>query len=587
MEEREIELIDYINVILKRKRFIIVGTLIFVLIASIYSFGRRAPTVYEAKASLLVIPPPFKAEELMTSNLPIHAYERLARAQDLEKAIIDSLNLGFGINRLDGMMDVEVVKGKTSPLITFSVQSDSADLSIKIVNNWADLFVKKNSGLTSQAISGSYEFILNQYNTAQELLKNKEDALQEFMGTNHLAILSNERDPEFEKLKEIQVAFTQQRADLRAKEDSLRHQEYLLAALDIDGKWIGALVEEGAPIHFENLTEEQVYIRKLAVEATRTLLQAEEDLISFKDEYRIELLKAEVDQKIKTLAAHQEELVTMDLGREKTRVSLEQIDQQLKQQSLTLVLSKAITDDALWQKNRDGTLSPDDLKKLERLKLRSEELNPVYIDLLKKKASLQLEHNSYSPKKVILKQEIEKLKNELPMLEKRLRAQEKEQFAIQNRLEIARKALDSLLKRYSAVKSGVEQTRLDIVSRKERMVYSRSALDAYKSRFEGLDEQLDLLELEQARLDRDVGMYKSTLERFGKLSEDARVAKAGEVSDLKVVARAVVATVVVPEKRSTVMLAGGIGLVVTVFLAFLMEYVEKARLKNEDGTDNK
>ena len=381
MEEREIELIDYINVILKRKRFIIIGTLIFVLIASIYSFGRRAPTVYEAKASLLVIPPPFRAEELMTSNLPIHAYERLARAQDLEKAIIDSLNLGFGIN------------------------------------NWADLFVKKNSGLTSQAISGSYEFILNQYKTAQELLKNKEDALQEFMGTNHLAILSNERDPEFEKLKEIQVAFTQQRADLRAKEDSLRHQEYLLAALDIDGKWIGALVEEGAPIQFENLSEEQVYIRKLAVETNRTLLQSEEDLISFKDEYRIELLKAEVDQKIKTLAAHQAELVMMDLNRDKTRVSLEQIDQQLKQQSLTLVLSKAITDDALWQKNRDGALSSDDLKKLERLKLRSEELNPVYIDLLKKKASLQLEHNSYSPKKVILKQEIEKLKDALGRLD--------------------------------------------------------------------------------------------------------------------------------------------------------------------------
>ena len=73
MEEREIELIDYINVILKRKRFIIIGTLIFVLIASIYSFGRRAPTLYEAKASLLVIPPPFKAEMTPPSSVPIHA----------------------------------------------------------------------------------------------------------------------------------------------------------------------------------------------------------------------------------------------------------------------------------------------------------------------------------------------------------------------------------------------------------------------------------------------------------------------------------------------------------------------------------
>ena len=101
-----------------------------------------------------------------------------------------------------------------------------------------------------------------------------------------------------------------------------------------------------------------------------------------------------------------------------------------------------------------------------------------------------------------------------------------------------------------------------------------------------LDEQIGLLQLEQTRMERDVGMYKSTFERFAKLAEDARVAKAGEVSDLKVVSRAVEATVVAPEKRSTVMLAGGVGLVVTIFLAFLMEYVEKARRKDGLGTAN-
>ncbi len=594
MEEREIELIDYINVILKRKRFIIIGTIICLLSSAIYSYGRRSEPEYEAKASLLVTPPPYKAE-LTPPGLSVFAYDQLARAQDLEQAIIDSLGLKdeygkpLSIGGLDGMFGVEVVEvtAPTSPIINFSVTSKSSNLSVQIVNKWADLFVKKNSGLTSQAISGSYEFILGQYDVAKKFLEDKEDALREFKGNNPLVILSNERAPESNKLKEFQTAYTNQRFDLKAKQENLKQQENLLDAMEMDGRWVGTLVEEGEPVSYEGLTDGQEETRRLVVDVKRYLLHTDNQLISFKNEHRIDLLKAEVEQKTETLAAHQKELVKIELGREMTRLALEQIDQQLKNESPALVLSKAITDDALWQKSRDGALSPENLRKLEKYKLHSEELNPVYVDLLKKKAAQELAARSLSPKKVILNDEIERLKKELPILQKDLREKKRQQAVLENRSGIARKTLDALWKRYSDVKASVEQTRLGILSAKESFSYTHSTLEASKVGITDLDEQIGLLQLEQTRMERDVGMYKSTFERFSKLAEDVRVAKAGEVSDLKVVSRAVEATVVVPEKRSTVVLAGGIGLIVTVFIAFLMEYVEKARLKNEDGTENK
>ena len=205
---------------------------------------------------------------------------------------------------------------------------------------------------------------------------------------------------------------------------------------------------------------------------------------------------------------------------------------------------------------------------------------------MKKKAALQLEFNSLSPKKVILNDEMERLKKELPILQKDLREKERQQAVLENRAGIARKTLDVLWKRYSDVKASVDPARFAILSAKESLSYTHSALEASKAGVMDLDEQIGLLQLEQTRMERDVEMYKSTFERFAKLAEDARVAKAGEVSDLKVVSRAVEATVVAPEKRNTVMLAGGVGLVVTIFLAFLMEYVEKARRKDGLGTAN-
>lgn len=579
MEEREIELIDYINVILKRKGLILIGTLICVVSAALYGYVKKAPTFYEASASLLVTPPPFKAE-LTPPSFPASVYEKLARAQDLEQAVIDSLGLKVDISGLDGMLTVELLKDAASPLITFSVKSDRPDLSIRIVNAWADLFVKRNSGITQRTVASSYDFIINQYDTAKKRLEDTEDAILRFKANNSQVAQANERTAEAAKLSEVQTVYTNQRIDLRAKEDSLKQQTNLLTAMEVDGRWVGALVEEGKRVPFDGLTEEQKSIRKTIADAARELLQAEKEVLAFQSEHRVDLLKAEVDKKTQTLAAYQAELVTINLGRKATQVALEQADKQLQTQSPGLVLSKAITDDALWQRMRDGALSPDDLKKLEALKLRSEEINPVYVDLLKRKSELQLEYNSYTPREVVLKEEIEKLKKELPSLQERLQGEERKQTALARRTIIARAVLNAFVERYSAIKARTEQLRLEITALKDNLAYIQSALESSKSRVLNLDDQIGLSQLDQARLDRDVGIYKSTFDRFAKLVEDARIAKAGEVSDLKVVMRAVEATVLPPKGTNTIMLAGAVGLMASAFLAFFIEYVEKAHQRS-------
>ena len=66
--------------------------------------------------------------------------------------------------------------------------------------------------------------------------------------------------------------------------------------------------------------------------------------------------------------------------------------------------------------------------------------------------------------------------------------------------------------------------------------------------------------------------------------EDARVARAGQPSDLKIVALAVESEVVPDEaSRNVVTLAFGIGLLLFIFVAFFLEYMEKAKVRLRDG----
>ena len=52
--EREIELIDYIEVLLKRKKLIIIGTLVCVVVTGLYSMMQ--PRSYQAESLVVVSP---------------------------------------------------------------------------------------------------------------------------------------------------------------------------------------------------------------------------------------------------------------------------------------------------------------------------------------------------------------------------------------------------------------------------------------------------------------------------------------------------------------------------------------------------
>ena len=96
----------------------------------------------------------------------------------------------------------------------------------------------------------------------------------------------------------------------------------------------------------------------------------------------------------------------------------------------------------------------------------------------------------------------------------------------------------------------------------------------------GKAAEFDSLTLLSDRLGVDRSIYQATYDRFVRLLEQSRIAREQSAGDVQIASRAVqVRRVGAPTKGP--LLAGVVGLIASVFLAFLLEYVAKARKQKE------
>jgi hypothetical protein len=204
--EREIELIDYIEVLLKRKKLIIIGTLICVVVTGLYSIMQ--PRSYQAESLVVVspaitsasdgqqrrgteggdVPPP--GMQLVVPSMAAQTYEVLAKSDELMYSLADTLietlepelleklagkepsvpQLGYAFSEgLQVELLKETEKAK-SPLLVFRYASGEERLPVIVVNLWTELFLRRNQGLSSNVTKDFYDRVLAQLATGVGLL---------------------------------------------------------------------------------------------------------------------------------------------------------------------------------------------------------------------------------------------------------------------------------------------------------------------------------------------------------------------------------------------------------------------------------
>ena len=194
--EDEIDLREYIDVLIRHWKAIVALTVIAAIVAGVVSF--LLPPTYEATALVAAVQPKYqmrfdpKFETLNNIQLPMKAYPALATSDDVLVKVIADLGDVLEeedreIHAFSGM--VEAASSADPSLIALKVSSRDPVKATRIANTWADVVIQEINNLYGQTDEEA-QFFEEQVTTAETNLKSAEDALIAYQATNQTNILN-------------------------------------------------------------------------------------------------------------------------------------------------------------------------------------------------------------------------------------------------------------------------------------------------------------------------------------------------------------------------------------------------------------
>jgi len=240
IQEEEIDLREYINVLLKRKGIIVLIFLIAVITAALVSYFYLKP-VYQASTILMISKPKYQVElepkiqTQFTLEVSLATYESLIKDREIEEEVIKKLNLdqppyGFSPDSLQGMITIESLKNTN--LIKMNLQAGEPKLAKDIANVWAALFVEKNKDLNLQESKEAQRFIESQLKISNQNLSKIEEETREFNETNKIEIVENEIKGKAAKILNHELRIADIKISL--KKEKARKEQVIIALNEQD-----------------------------------------------------------------------------------------------------------------------------------------------------------------------------------------------------------------------------------------------------------------------------------------------------------------------------------------------------------------
>ena len=525
IQEEEIDLREYINVLLKRKSIIILIFLIAVITAALVSYFYLNP-VYEASTILMISKPKYQVElepkiqTQFTPEVSLATYESLIKDREIEEEVIKKLNLDqppyeFTPNSLQEMIAIESLKNTN--LIKLNLQAGEPKLAKDIANVWAALFIEKNKGLNLQESKEAQVFIEEQLKISDQNLSKIEEEIREFNEINNIDAMDKEIT---EKLKKIM-------------EDESR------------------------------LADVKITIKK--------------------EEANIERIFQQLLQK--RVECYQSKKADLELSIFKEKTNLFQIQKQLEEQDKIISLSKSIVEDQFY-KQLIEKISESDSIALNELKLDNEELNPLFIGLKNKLNSTILSLKNKEAENQKLTEIIAFL--DIKLQEVNLSQDEQVQSAgIESLISIIDTTLFEISKVdissfEDAVSRNLKQKLVDdiilIKSLDAEMLQLKENVNEAWKRINLLKQELAQEKLTQSRLEREYDTAKGVYDVLSQKNEEVKIAVATESGMVKIASLAYEPEYPIkPNKKLNILIAGVLGLFVGIFVAFFLEFWQKGK----------
>ncbi len=278
--EEEVDLRDYINVLVKWKWLIIWITVISMLVAGVYSYVIAKP-IYESSGMLLVNPKNAKVNitspgELLNPltylpEISVATYTSIVKSTNVEEKVLDDLKLdlppyNFTVDSFDKI--IQVGNPKNTTLIKVSVQLGDPNIAKDVVNDILQETVKYVNYLNTYQLKVNSSSLEKQYLAAKDELEQVQKSIAEFNSQrDNLSNLSQERDTYktalnsyLSQLLSLDAQINQYKQQITEAENKLKNErEYLTTEKSIlDDPLISQLAQD---LSNENI----IYLSKLKV----------------------------------------------------------------------------------------------------------------------------------------------------------------------------------------------------------------------------------------------------------------------------------------------------------------------------------
>ncbi|MCJ7651051.1 MAG: Wzz/FepE/Etk N-terminal domain-containing protein [Candidatus Lokiarchaeota archaeon] len=265
IQEEEIDLREYINVLLKRKGIIILIFLIAVITAAIVSYFIIEP-VYQANTAIAVSKP--KIGNSIVSEPSLEDYKNLITNNVLEEELIQKLNLNkppleLTPYDLEQMLTIELPNGIN--LIKMNLQASNSKLTKDIINSWATLFIERNKRLYFDEVKMAKTGIEEKLKLAEREFFEIEEKLMKFDETGNAKMIEDEINYKISRilsyksrLVDIQISLEKENAKKEQIITSINEQEKVLKLNKsvVDDQFFQQLISNltDANLKIDNLT---------------------------------------------------------------------------------------------------------------------------------------------------------------------------------------------------------------------------------------------------------------------------------------------------------------------------------------------
>ena len=563
MDEQEVDLRDYINVLLKRKKLIIGITLAAIIIAGILSYF-VLPKVYEATATFLVANPNIGTSTPASSfeqavnpitfmtNPSIATYSELIKRPSFLETIISENGFSKELTPVTLSQSINITNPKDSNLIIVKVQLSDPEKAYKIAKAISEKFPKYAQDLNKIDISSLVSFIEGEIQGAEKDLETKEKAYKDSLSSFVSDILTRAK----QELQEKEVSYLSEASKLATDELNLA----LTNLLKVTNEYQAFLAST------DNIT----------------------------------ILTKKIDVKLSELSQYQDTLSKLQISIETTHAKLADLTGQISKESQFITLKQSVADSPFLIQLINNPDNPN-FKELANLQMESTQLNPLYQQLSSQISTLQATLTEITEQASKTQKISEENLKEIYALQKELADKQVTLEKLQRNLDLSKDDYSNAFTHYgdfgtmlSLNTGGLLNRVATFKTRQEQLIALHRQLDEAQANYNisfsiykdnstldnidiggliSLDPTLRDEQLKYISLKRNLTLAQDKYGLLKKGYNEAKILGTMNIENLKLALEPLMPEKPVkPNKKLNVAIAGVAALFFSILLAFFLEY---------------